>query len=782
MTNWFDVPQNEEIEFIELLRKQVFPKADENHWLVLNEMFTHLMDGYEEIPFERGFVIAQKHQIELLELLDVFGNKIISIDAPKIIRLRRLYKPFSSKSFAALRAARDYYETLRLLKLNQPDSYFTAKELMLKLKKTNHAPFIYLSHYLLDVELISPSNRSPEPTKVNAESVKYSLGIDGLYNFEKWYERKYLPLFGHIGLPNENIQGNGRLFGNKWRVISENIDQGGQSSVHVVKNESDPNSNKFALKMLNGYQRNDRFLAEISACEKLSHPNIIKLVDYSSLEDGGNPNERYLVTEYQEGGNLKKRAEVYKGLIDPILLVSKYLAEALDYSHSQGIIHRDVKPENILFKNLNNHDCVISDFGICLIEGTQRYSLPDEIVGPRVFMAPELETGDNSNVKPAVDVYSLGKVIYYMFSGGVLLPRERHREEQYNLFKSGGRQRLLGLLLDEMICLENDRIQTMDIVFLKLKEIEDWDKSKEPSPQISDAISSLVPSIEDEIKELLSDSSKKIKLDDFISRHIRHFLEKTDLRNFPAQTPPVTNQDFIDRINDYEKCLRDLQKIVILLAKWANKEQLTLLEKIFIRLAESDKSSAGTILWLDLEWYPLNVLIYTAGIVALSSKNYEVLAVVLQTPIQVDLEKNRQAIIIPVIKKMTKLFNSFKVLPGHDRHFVPMSEHLFEYLQPIIEDALLLGKSYEMFYDDFEILIALVYADLTNRSWGPPGRFAWKNQMGFGEDPFNRFVEEGIKKSEKWGPIQAGLFQGSKERFEKTAKEVKDLIPKFGFY
>jgi serine/threonine protein kinase len=83
-----------------------------------------------------------------------------------------------------------------------------------------------------------------------------------------------------------------------------------------------------------------------------------------------------------------------------------------------------VKPENILFENDGDH-VWLSDFGICLIaDQSTRHTEPGEVVGPVVFMAPELEGGGQLDVTADTDIYSLGKVIYYMLTGGVRLPRE----------------------------------------------------------------------------------------------------------------------------------------------------------------------------------------------------------------------------------------------------------------------------------------------------------------------------------------------------------------------
>ena len=132
-------------------------------------------------------------------------------------------------------------------------------------------------------------------------------------------------------------------------------------------------------------------------------------------------------------------------------------------------------------------------------------------------------------------------------------------------------------------------------------------------------------------------------------------------------------------------------------------------------------------------------------------------------------------------------FEAFKKIPGHERHYVPRSEYIFKTIQPKLEDILYLGKSYEDYYDQFEILLALVYADLSPRAlgriWGPPGRFAWKQSHRMERSPFNLLFEEAKNNGSDWPPLKAGLFGGSIERFLEIAKKYRDeLLNKLGWF
>jgi len=125
--------------------------------------------------------------------------------------------------------------------------------------------------------------------------------------------------------------------------------------------------------------------------------------------------------------------------------------------------------------------------------------------------------------------------------------------------------------------------------------------------------------------------------------------------------------------------------------------------------------------------------------------------------------------------------NAFNLLPGHEKHYVPQSEHLYSVLQPSADDVLFLGKSYEALFDRYEVLQALVFADLyeckAHHIWGPIGRFGWKYASLRGErNPFTSIIEEAEKIKGGWPPIQAGLFRGSYDRFVEVATQYNELL------
>jgi WD40 repeat protein/tRNA A-37 threonylcarbamoyl transferase component Bud32 len=153
-----------------------------------------------------------------------------------------------------------------------------------------------------------------------------------------------------------------------------------------------------------------RFEREAKALARLSHPNIMKVLDYGEHE--GSP---FLVMEYLPGGTLKKKMGKPMQWEKAIQLILP-IAEALDYAHTQNMIHRDVKPSNILLTQRGQP--MLTDFGIAKIldlEETQDLTGTNMAMGTPEYMAPEQATA--KFVDHRADIYALGIVLYEMVTG-----------------------------------------------------------------------------------------------------------------------------------------------------------------------------------------------------------------------------------------------------------------------------------------------------------------------------------------------------------------------------
>lgn len=233
----------------------------------------------------------------------------------------------------------------------------------------------------------------------------------------------------------------------KWR-IRRSLSQGGQAHTFLVAEDGAPERGFFVLKRLINLNRVDRFRTEIRAYDDLSHPNLLKIED-----DDLEASRPYLVTEFCEGGSLAEADIPQYSLRERLLMFIQICGGvAHAHAHSPAIVHRDLKPENIFLRDRLTP--VVGDFGICHYKDGERMTVVDEVAGSRWYVAPELAHGfaDDEDVTPAADIYSLGKLLYWMLAGRVF-DREVYRTPRFDLTKGQTKSDYFFIydLLDKMI-------------------------------------------------------------------------------------------------------------------------------------------------------------------------------------------------------------------------------------------------------------------------------------------------------------------------------------------
>ncbi len=161
----------------------------------------------------------------------------------------------------------------------------------------------------------------------------------------------------------------------------------------------------------------DRFLREISILARLSHPNILPLLDSGSVEVVPGLDVPWYVMPYVAEDTLRARLDREGPLpVEQALHLTRELCDALSHAHRQGIIHRDIKPENIL---LSGGRAVLADFGIAravTLSGTSSLSSTGLVIGTPAYMSPEQSAG-SEKLDARSDLYSLGVVLYEMLAG-----------------------------------------------------------------------------------------------------------------------------------------------------------------------------------------------------------------------------------------------------------------------------------------------------------------------------------------------------------------------------
>jgi serine/threonine protein kinase len=198
--------------------------------------------------------------------------------------------------------------------------------------------------------------------------------------------------------------------------IKKILGEGGMSIVYLAIQEK--LKRKVAVKVIHPHRMKDaqaarRFLKEAETASKLNHSNIVSIIDFGEAD-----NVYYLAMEYLPSSLSSKIKLSPKKKLPPAeaLTITEQVADALDYAHSQGIIHRDIKSENILFRR--NDTPVVVDFGIArTINSTTRLTRTGISIGTIHYMSPEQCRAEVLDGRS--DLYSLGIVLYEMLTGGV---------------------------------------------------------------------------------------------------------------------------------------------------------------------------------------------------------------------------------------------------------------------------------------------------------------------------------------------------------------------------
>ena len=197
-------------------------------------------------------------------------------------------------------------------------------------------------------------------------------------------------------------------------VLERELGQGGMATVFLARGAQD--RRPVAVKVMRPKVANalgaERFLREIEIARAMAHPLIVPL-----HESGSAGGLLYYVMPYVEGESLYERLQRERLLsLDEALGITHDVAEALAYAHGRGVLHRDVKPENIL---LAGGRALVADFGLARAIGAadyRRLTQTGVIVGTAHYMSPE-QLREERDLDQRVDVYGLGCILYEMLTG-----------------------------------------------------------------------------------------------------------------------------------------------------------------------------------------------------------------------------------------------------------------------------------------------------------------------------------------------------------------------------
>jgi tRNA A-37 threonylcarbamoyl transferase component Bud32 len=212
----------------------------------------------------------------------------------------------------------------------------------------------------------------------------------------------------------------GDLLGGRYR-LEELVGQGGMGRVYRATDEFLGRTVAIKLFPAAATDQVDRARrdSETRLLASLSHPSLVTLYDADTLPDGSG----YLVLEYVDGGTLADT--IARGPMAPhhVAHIAVDLAEGLDAVHAAGVIHRDIKPPNVLLRSAHGRpfQAMLADFGIAYLVDAARMTTPGMAVGTAAYFSPEQARG--AQPSPASDIYALGLVLIEALTGRRAFPQ-----------------------------------------------------------------------------------------------------------------------------------------------------------------------------------------------------------------------------------------------------------------------------------------------------------------------------------------------------------------------
>ena len=210
--------------------------------------------------------------------------------------------------------------------------------------------------------------------------------------------------------------------------IQRLLARGGMSTVYLATNKH--SQQEVAIKMVHGshVDNSERFQREVEIVRTLAHEHILPILDSGTYDDW-----YYMVMPYVEHGTLQERIEKQLLTPDEAGVILEQVADALQYAHDKGIIHRDMKPTNVLLRDDNF--VYLADFGVAkALDEDNSLTRTGAMIGTPKYMAPELAFEPASTLS---DVYALGVLLYQMLTGRVpfegvtpLQTLQKHMQEQ----------------------------------------------------------------------------------------------------------------------------------------------------------------------------------------------------------------------------------------------------------------------------------------------------------------------------------------------------------------
>lgn len=259
----------------------------------------------------------------------------------------------------------------------------------------------------------------------------------------------------------------------------------------------------------------------------------------------------------------------------------------------------------------------------------------------------------------------------------------------------------------------------------KVKSLEEFSRPHPLSAAV--AVASL--------KRYLSEPKYRISLEDLISGEVTRVAAITSGAQFDVNSQDTSGPAVLARLRAYEAAATTLVKMAFVAGQWSEGDQLRAWAKALAKLSHRQAQS-GLVRWLELQRYPATLLLYAMGIGAVTTERWESLHHIFSVSVAREGQEDKRAVeVVPIWALFQRGAEAMKVLPGREREYTPLQNHLEELLFEVLGPHFDSSEAFSMVFDRFEVLAALAYAapqveraQASERYWTLPGAYGWRSE------------------------------------------------------
>jgi len=230
------------------------------------------------------------------------------------------------------------------------------------------------------------------------------------------------------------------------------------------------------------------------------------------------------------------------------------------------------------------------------------------------------------------------------------------------------------------------------------------------------------------VKRYIPRRDDRISLHDLVRQETDRAYAMLDPKVFHGGSTPDASVEITKRLSAYHSICDVLLSIIATGCSWGDVQQNQLWKNIISRFGTPPGTSDGLVAWVSFRLYPATLLMYAGGIAALSSKQYDTLSAIMKAPVKENPHRPYEIAAYRLNQAHVMKDGLHKFLPGMEHHNTPLSDHLFEVLQPVLKEFIAPDQDYDILFALFEYLLGVVALWWSRKSqypWAPSGRCFW---------------------------------------------------------